>query len=622
MAIEIELDVGSGFGPPGDSAVAAPSATVVARITDPLGLSQILWENFGTHDPAQPPLVPVLGGSPNGETATFTLPAGAGQAYGIRARAIKDNQLVAAPTNAVYVLYGNGERPAFVGETLELQNTHGRVPDFNRLIQSNLIGIVVSSNPPVDVDRSAASAGASTEVAKYDHKHDIAVAAPPQGIGGGNGAGVGPALALSDHDHTLRTTDGPTDLTIGAVADGQAFLRSGASIVGVNIATISTNTVVVLSPADLPAAVGGVRTLAASTIYLVQGTIVVTPDELHYSAGTVIQGRDANVDTIISDNATYTLRSDGVVPIVKNLTVVNNGAGVALSARNSPSPARAEVSSCVIVGGMDLESVGFMVISGSAFTVAGIVISGVSGRLVLFQGSLIAPIGVDIIAGAIVGILAITQVEIVMPAAPDIGLRVVNQNQAGRGILQDTDFSGAGTPSLNVDHTSNNWEWSNVVGATESQDQGVSVFDGAGAPQTVDLPGAQAWTDIADGGVSITYALQAGAEKFTLNSSNTGELIYNGVIERAYTISGHISAERTGGSSIEVEFGISVNGAAPVSASIITGTAIATFSPYTTTPYTVRLQPGDQVKLQARNVDAGSPTADIDVLRVTMSVVG
>ena len=64
----------------------------------------------------------------------------------------------------------------------------------------------------------------------------LATAAPAQGIGGGNSTGVADSFARSDHDHTIRETGGLTDLTVGIIADGQAVVRSGTSLVGVNVA--------------------------------------------------------------------------------------------------------------------------------------------------------------------------------------------------------------------------------------------------------------------------------------------------------------------------------------------------------------------------------------------------
>lgn len=65
-------------------------------------------------------------------------------------------------------------------------------------------------------------------------------AAPAQGIGGGNTEGAAVSFARSDHDHTVRETGGPTNLTVGAIADGQLVQRSGTVLIGVTASASST----------------------------------------------------------------------------------------------------------------------------------------------------------------------------------------------------------------------------------------------------------------------------------------------------------------------------------------------------------------------------------------------
>lgn len=93
-------------------------------------------------------------------------------------------------------------------------------------------GIGLAITPPVNVDKSAAVTGTSSRAARADHKHDIDTAAPSQGIGGGNAEGTGTDLARADHDHAVRETGGPTDLTVGAIADGEFLVRNGSVIEG------------------------------------------------------------------------------------------------------------------------------------------------------------------------------------------------------------------------------------------------------------------------------------------------------------------------------------------------------------------------------------------------------
>jgi hypothetical protein len=59
----------------------------------------------------------------------------------------------------------------------------------------------------------------------------LTTAAPSIGIGAANSAGTAASFARSDHSHALRTTTGPTDLAVGAIADGEFLKRVGATIV-------------------------------------------------------------------------------------------------------------------------------------------------------------------------------------------------------------------------------------------------------------------------------------------------------------------------------------------------------------------------------------------------------
>jgi hypothetical protein len=60
----------------------------------------------------------------------------------------------------------------------------------------------------------------------------LTTAAPLQGIGGSNAEGAAASFARSNHDHTIRETGGPTDLTVGAIADGEFVRRVGGVLQG------------------------------------------------------------------------------------------------------------------------------------------------------------------------------------------------------------------------------------------------------------------------------------------------------------------------------------------------------------------------------------------------------
>lgn len=135
MASQIQLDIGSGYGTAGAHAdLTSSGGSVSARLTDPAGLSSIEWEIFGTHDSGASTPAITTSGTPVGEIATFTVPSGAGQAYGIRARLRERTGVAYTVTTAVYVPYANGYVPAFIGESYERNATHGRVSTLNTMI--------------------------------------------------------------------------------------------------------------------------------------------------------------------------------------------------------------------------------------------------------------------------------------------------------------------------------------------------------------------------------------------------------------------------------------------------------------------------------------------------------
>ena len=59
----------------------------------------------------------------------------------------------------------------------------------------------LSPTPPVDVDKSAALAGVSTEASRRDHKHDVATAVAVEITDSTNAEGTSTSLARADHEH-------------------------------------------------------------------------------------------------------------------------------------------------------------------------------------------------------------------------------------------------------------------------------------------------------------------------------------------------------------------------------------------------------------------------------------
>jgi len=140
-----QIDPGTGvYGATGVAQNAAASATVNCRIASAVGVDAVEWRIFGTSGTATPALT--LSGSPPGQIATFTLPAGTGQAYGIECKVNggTGTEFGDTKTGAVYVLDNASQRPFFIGETYESDATYGVVPRLNTAFQN--AGLAVLGN--------------------------------------------------------------------------------------------------------------------------------------------------------------------------------------------------------------------------------------------------------------------------------------------------------------------------------------------------------------------------------------------------------------------------------------------------------------------------------------------
>lgn len=111
--------------------VSAAGGVVNCKLASTLGVDYVSWRIIGTHGIASPAIT--TSGSPNGQIASFTVPAGVGQAFGIECQVNGGTGTVFGDTkkSAVYVLDAGSQRPFFIGETFEADATYGVVPRLN-----------------------------------------------------------------------------------------------------------------------------------------------------------------------------------------------------------------------------------------------------------------------------------------------------------------------------------------------------------------------------------------------------------------------------------------------------------------------------------------------------------
>ena len=175
--------------------------------------------------------------------------------------------------------------------------------------------------------------------------------------------------------------------------------------------------------------------------------------------------------------------------------------------------------------------------------------------------------------------------------------------------------------SVVFDQSSPTWQINESGSILDSADAGCSsVRIPSGASVTINT--VDEWVDLSDGGVNIIHALIGSNEKFILSDDNTGEMTYTGILSKAFTTSCILLADTSAGTDT-IEIGISINGLDPsigaacsMASGIVTTTQAATL---TSPSSSIRLVPGDKIKLQVRNK---TDTSNLDVFQVLLAVTG
>jgi hypothetical protein len=132
----------NGSSPTGGIAVAASSVVTLA-VTSLTGVQTVVWEIVGNDNSARTNPTITAAGSPNGATASFTMPAdigdGLGQCYIVKCTVSDGGTPISSVSSTGVVGVNNplGVLPLAYGEETERSATHGWVHPYNKLMAGN-----------------------------------------------------------------------------------------------------------------------------------------------------------------------------------------------------------------------------------------------------------------------------------------------------------------------------------------------------------------------------------------------------------------------------------------------------------------------------------------------------
>lgn len=375
---------------------------------------------------------------------------------------------------------------------------------------------------------------------------------------------------------------------------------------------------------DFPDPVGDVITLEPDTLYVILGTVDITPNCIDMNTNTVIQGRtypEAGIDVLQTTSTTCVVRAAVDDMLLRNVSIVQNGSGIALEA-DEPT-AFHQIEETFVTGGLRLIS-GNLSATFSTFFGPGIIVDedyanpagGLAIENVSFQTTGAGSSGFSMEVGAVAGFVNILSTAFIAgPLADWINVDSPDQVVVSARVENGAFIAAGGGGVVGVDTPANDtWRFRNQSGQTDSHDRVAVRMDAPSGPE-VDLPNDGSWTDIADGGVDIVH-VEAASEKIRLTDTNTGEVTIGGppTDQRVYTASLSVTSERASGNNdFTLEIGLSVNGLDPEAFCSVSGAAWGRRTQSTLAACVMPLANGDTVKPVIRNAQNN---ANVDVYGV------
>lgn len=326
---------------------------VILRLKSVTGVSGgIRWRCIGTHDSSvtiasiQALMDAGLGGTPYGQTCSFTLPAGTGQGYliectvngGIDANGVAQSALV--QNGIVGVLNSQGVAPVVLNETFERDPTHGVVGRINTALNTAGGGGLSAPANPADDGKVAIASGGDLSYSLLANAN-VATSA----------AIAVTKLASGTANQIVKTNSGGTALEHGLIANANIdtaaamavtklangtanqFLRTNSGGTAAEWATVTLATLPADPADDNKIAIGSSGNLAYSAatldgteLDLVARDLSTTGDIFAANATftAVLTGVDADFSGDVTAASLDT--SNGTAPTGAEVGLVNEGA--------------------------------------------------------------------------------------------------------------------------------------------------------------------------------------------------------------------------------------------------------------------------------------------------------
>ena len=369
--------------------------------------------------------------------------------------------------------------------------------------------------------------------------------------------------------------------------------------------------------------------LGRDTSYIIVGTIDIGDKRIILDGTSTLSGNSLRVDILTGSSERELIyipsQSNGFRVYIHSLTLKNNVGGNVLLCEGNSTLGLIFNNIQLELSNIKLESIGSVIfntcnVNGGSIVVNKITTS-ISFENCLFFTMLetciveIVPEG-NVICMAFVRCLF----SIFHPSAVGIKLPAQGGNSVNQGEILNCIFKGLGLLSQNFNEKSNNWEFIENSNINSSTYNATSIaFPGDSTPGLVDLPNEQVWTDVRDND-RIVFSPNASIEKFTISDTVNGEITYNGSRTKIFKISGSITHKRATSPNIDVQIGISINGGTPLDSTQVFTWAHSQPRTYTTPISIIKLNQGDTIKLQIRNIDPANPDNNVKVVQAILSI--